>query len=427
MRILFTSIPARTHVHSMIPLAWAARVAGHAVCIAVGPSLVDYVAGTGLPVVAIGEEAVVELPTSAQSARTPFGNLDFEKFNADDVVTNELIAMFTVMVPSYFAPVNDVMLTPLTAWARSWRPDLVIWEPMTWAGAIAARGCGARHARLQWGPDVLGDAILRLDTRLAELPPAHREDPLREWLYWSADRVGAAVEDADVLGEWTIEVESELFRLPTGLDTVEAGYVPFNGPAVIPEWVATPSARPRVCVTLGISSREARNVDAIDPIELVRALGRLDADFIVTLSEEQQRELGGAWPPNVRVVDFVALDVLLSSCAAIIHHGGAGTWSTALRHAVPQVIVGHTWDAPLKARMLHKTGGGIALPSGAGAEEIVEALRQVLASHVFRERARELAREVRSMPTPADAITELVARINPRPREYLDRERTRDV
>lgn len=421
MRVVLTTMATRTHLYSMVPLGWALKAAGHEVRVVVQPSMVTHVTEAGLAAVPVGKDIALEMPTPSRSDLRPFGNIDFRDFISDTVETIELIGMLTIMVPTFLSRVNEGLIDGLVGFARSWHPDLVVWEPMTWSGALAARACGARHARLQWGPDVLGATMVRLDKRMAELPEAHREDPLREWFMWTADRVGVEACSGDIYGEWTIEVEPPPFRLQSELETMEVGYVPYNGPAVWPEWLEDlldgaaestqdPPERPRVCVTLGVSSRDGSSNDAVNLVELARGLGSFDATFVVTMNPDQAAAFGTP-PSNVRVVDYVALDLLLPFCAAIVHHGGAGTWSTALRHGVPQVILGHTWDAPLKAGWIDDFGAGLSLSPESSTGQVLAGLGEVLEEPTFRARALELSTLAQNMPTPAQAVRELEARV----------------
>lgn len=411
MRVMLTSFAAPTHLFSMVPLGWALRAAGHDVCAAVQPSLVPVARDAGLTVLPVGADVELPLPTREDAEHRPFGNIDFEQFYDPDVDLTDLVGMFTVLVPTYVAGANDPLVPALVDAARDWRPDLVVWEPMTWAGALAARAVGARHARLLWGPDVLGRAVRTLETRSADLHPAHREHPLQEWLRWTAERAGVPYDDDLLYGEWTIEVEPPRFRLDTGLDVQTVGYVPYNGPAVVPEWLHEPPARPRVCFTLGVSARGVNGRDEVDPGRVLRSLCELDVEVVATLTPEQEATLGPR-PRNLRVVPFVPLDALLPTCAAVVHHGGAGTWSTALRHGVPQVVLGHTWDAVLKARMIDRAGAGRYLdPGRTDGPALRDAVAEVLASRSVRAQAQALRGEVRAQPTPADAVAEIVARV----------------
>ena len=60
----------------------------------------------------------------------------------------------------------------------------------------------------------------------------------------------------------------------------------------------------------------------------------------------------------VRVVRDVDHRWLFPRCAAIIHHGGAGTTNTALAAGVPSAIVAHGFDQPFHGRRLHEMGVG---------------------------------------------------------------------
>ena len=53
MRILFTTIPGKSHYWAMVPLAWACRAAGYEVIVACTPSLAGTVTASGLPVAEI--------------------------------------------------------------------------------------------------------------------------------------------------------------------------------------------------------------------------------------------------------------------------------------------------------------------------------------------------------------------------------------
>lgn len=410
MRVMMTTFTAPTHLNAMVPLAWALRTAGHDVRVVGAPALARHTTAAGLTAVAVGTDVDLPLPSTRETVQNPFGNIDFERFYDREVAVDELLAMFGIVVPKLLAPINEPLIDGLVGFAESWRPDLVVWEPMTWAGALAARACGARHARLQWGPDVLGRAVVSLDERLARMPQAHHDDPLREWLRWAADLAGVAWDPALVLGHWTMEVEPPRFRLDTGLDVVSVGYIPYNGPSAVPDWLRAEPRRPRVCVTLGMSSRDQPGVAPTDVVAVVHALAALDVEIVATLSAQQQAA-AGPLPANVRAVDFVPLDALLPSCRAVVHHGGAGTWSTALRHGVPQIVLGHTWDAVLKARMIERAGAGRRLPPDAEETRVRDAVACVLREPGYAAQAAVVRAEVLAQPTPAQAVAGIERRM----------------
>src|SRR5947199_2203347 len=54
MRILFTTAPLQGHFFPLVPLAWAARLRGHDVLVAVADDFVPTAETSGLPVVGVG-------------------------------------------------------------------------------------------------------------------------------------------------------------------------------------------------------------------------------------------------------------------------------------------------------------------------------------------------------------------------------------
>lgn len=62
----------------------------------------------------------------------------------------------------------------------------------------------------------------------------------------------------------------------------------------------------------------------------------------------------------VHVVRHVDHRWLFPRCAAVIHHGGAGTTNAALASGVPSAIVAHGFDQPFHGRRLHELGVGPA-------------------------------------------------------------------
>lgn len=409
MRVLFTCIDHTTHFHSMVPLAWAMRLAGHEVRVAAQPGLAETITGAGLTAVPLGSDHTVwehQAALAGQPGNAP--RIDFTDLLDGAPDFADLLGLWTILTPTVFAPLNDLFVDELTEYAQHWKPDLVLWEPFTYAGGVAATVCGARHARLLWGADVLGRSRRALLGALDRMPPEHHDDPLGEWLGWTLHRYGCTFDEDVAFGHWTIEVEPPSLRLPTDEHVLSTRYVPYNGPSRVPDWLRNPPDVPRVCVTLGVSARDGKaGVHSVPPGELLHAVADLGVEVVATLTAEQAETLGRL-PDSVRVVDRVPLHALLPHCDAIVHHGGAGTWGTALHYAVPQVIVPEIWDAPLKARMLADTGAGLTEPvGGLTTESLREAVRRVLTEPEFSEAARRLRAEMEDQPGPAELAAEL--------------------
>lgn len=409
MRVLFTSIAHNTHFFSMVPLAWAFRAAGHEVRVASQPAQTAGITGAGLTAVPVGTDHGYHERLQEQARTDGFApRIDFDNIRDAEPDLHELLGFYTLLVPSFFAAVNnDSMIDDLVDYAREWKPDLVIWEPLTWAGAIAAQVVGAAHARLLWSSDVLGLTRQKFLRALADEPAPAQDDPLREWLTWTLERHGSEFDESVVSGQWTIEQEPPSLRLPTDQHTIPMRYVPYNGRAAIPDWLRAPADRPRVCLTVGVSTRDGIGHSTVSLADLIHAMADLDIELIATLNEDQRAGLDNV-PANTRLVDYVPLHALLPGCAAVIHHGGGGTWCTAMRSAVPQLVIPEIWDATLKARWLAELGAGLHQPvSSMTVDSLRDKVIRLVEDPSFQAAANALRAEMLAQPSPAEAVLEL--------------------
>ncbi|MFE5679898.1 glycosyl transferase family 28, partial [Streptomyces erythrochromogenes] len=187
MRVLFTTHTAKSHLYAQVSLAWALRAAGHEVHMAGQPDLADDITRTGLTAVTAG--AALDLAAQMESyeqhehdgsgdgaAQDPSaweesGGADDHRAIAEryeywtdmteirpqklsyEYMHGVFTAMATQVFQQYSAP---AMIDDLVRHARWWRPDLVVWDPLTFAGPVAARAVGAAHVRLLFGLDLIG-------------------------------------------------------------------------------------------------------------------------------------------------------------------------------------------------------------------------------------------------------------------------------
>ncbi|WP_030808033.1 activator-dependent family glycosyltransferase [Streptomyces sp. NRRL S-337] len=419
MRVLFVTLAASPHFFVQVPLAWALRAAGHEVRVASQPDLMDTITAAGLPASPVGprlaqEESVEELrrrrEKAAERLTEPPDAQELMRMAEDRperLTPDFLDGLFTVMTSAIFqnfsAPETVDDLVTLT---RRWRPDLVVWDTLMMGGAVAARASGAAHARLLYGLDLVGTMRERHLASLAARPPELREDPLAEWLDWTAARYGGGFTEDLVTGQWTVDSTPASLRPPTGLPFVSVRHVPYNGRSVVPEWLHEPLARRRVCLTLGLSFREVMGGDQASVPALLEALGELDAEVVATLDAGQLAEVGQV-PENVRVVDFVPLDALLPSCSAIVHQGGFGTAQNALAHGVPSVIVPNDlWDIHPRAELIERSGAGLRPPEAGPLRpaELRELVTRVLDEPSYAKHAAQLRDEIRAAPSPCELV-----------------------
>ncbi|MFC7931263.1 activator-dependent family glycosyltransferase [Streptomyces cinereoruber] len=421
MRVLLTAFAQDAHLNGIVPLAWALRTAGHEVRVASQPGAVESITRAGLTAVPVGEDHRMDdvIRSVGHGMLLHHLDRDYLENRPERLSTDYLRASNAILTSTFYPQINnESMIDGLVEFARFWRPDLVLWEPFTFAGAVAAKASGAAHARLLAFPDLFARTHLELRRRQAELPPELRDDPMEEWLAYTLDRHGAAFDPDVVTGQWSVDQMPAGVRMELGLPLLPMRYVPYNGPgpAVVPEWLHGPPERRRVCLTLGLTIRDTEFPNAIDLDEVLASVGDLDVEVVATLSET---ELAGVSkvPDNIRVVDHVAMLALLPTCSAIVHHGGAGTWATAAAYGVPQVALGWMWDAIYRAQRLEDLGAGLHLHSeGLTVDVLRDKLVRVLDEPSFRDGAGRLRRSMLTAPAPNEvvpALEKLTARHRP--------------
>ncbi|BDM71253.1 glycosyl transferase [Streptomyces nigrescens] len=426
MKVLFTSLEG-SHFQLMVPLAWSLRTAGHEVRVACKPDLVDGITQAGLTAVPIPCPPWQEALGRFHEEAIPLCNqIETTELERGQPAWETLLAYENLVVPALWAPLNhEEMVDGVVDFARAWRPDLVLWETFCMVGPIAAAVVGASHARLVCGPDLALQMRPRaMFTRIGrELPPEHREDPTAEWFDWHLERLGCArrFDETMLTGQWTIDTRPARVREDLGVDSVAMRYVPYNGRSVVPDWLRRPADRPRVCLTLGTSITADYAMFDLDTMlaGLLVSMAELDIEVIAAIAPEQRAQLPDL-PENVRTVDFVPLNDLLPTCAAVVHHGGYQTKATAELHGVPQIILtGWEWVSEGMGETYAQQSALVAVPLREFTPETVRThLVRVLHDRSFRETARRLRKEILAMPTPNDIIAtveERTARYRPSP------------
>ncbi|ASU60996.1 activator-dependent family glycosyltransferase [Nocardiopsis dassonvillei] len=414
MRILFATFSEKTHFIGMTPLAWALRAAGHEVRVASQPELAPTVAATGLPFVAAGSDHVLPqvIAWVGRMARDMRPDFDMMRVAAPEAPSGEELraAYRDVLVPLWWKVVNDPMLEDLVAFCREWRPDLVVWEPITFSAAIAAEACGAAHVRFLWSLDLFAAMREQYLRHMERQPPQERDDPLAAWLGDRAARHGVDFSETLVRGQATLDYLPASLGVPapTGTHRLPIRYVPYNGRAVVPDWLRTPPTRPRVCLSLGTTATQRLGGYTVDVATLLEGLADLDVEVVATLPASEQDKLGNV-PDNARLVEYVPLHALAPTCAGMITHGGAGTVMSGLVHGVPQSAVPHhMYDEPLLASLVAAQGSGVVVdPARVTPEAVRESTRRLLEDPSHAEAARRLRGEVDAMPSPAEVARRL--------------------
>ena len=397
-------------------MAWALQAAGHDVRVAGQPDLAPAITAAGLTAVEVGEELAMGRSADGPKGQTFRAHGGGMLAGPDEEVTWErALGAFTVACPveyEFFA--GQSATDDLVDFARGWRPDLVIWDALTFSGAIAAHAAGAAHARMLFGLDYVTQMYDRF-VRLRDRQPAElRDDPVGEWLagrlarYDCAYTPGLARELMS--GQACIDPTPAWMQLPLELPWLPVRFVPFNGSAAAPEWAHGKPERPRVCLSLGMSGRDLFGGDQVSVADLVQAVAELDIELVATLNADQLATVG-TLPDNVRAVDFVPLNDLLPTCSAIIQHGGFGTLGNVLVHGIPSLTIpAPWWDEKDLGRHLHHRHAGIHLePDNLTPAAVTTAVHQLLTDPTYRHHATTVQHEILATPAPGDLTRRLEA------------------
>jgi UDP:flavonoid glycosyltransferase YjiC (YdhE family) len=400
MRVLFVPMAWYSHYFCMVPLAWAFRAAGHEVRIAAQPALAGAVERSGMIGVSVGHDydfvtdsADLPIRIGARIQQELGREFQMEEVrNLPQEVRNEIYEL-------RFEPnrkMTEAMVDDLVAYARAWRPDLVVADPFVYAATIAAEAAGAPLVRHLLGPDYL---------RHAGFFPGHGmpEGPRTRWpegLLAIYERFGVTVRNDFAVR--TIDPCPASMQVSGVPNPLPMRYVPYNGPGVCPSWIREPVDRPRVCVTWGKGATHLKGGAGFPVSAVASAVADLDVEVVVALLKRDGEDLDGL-PSNVRIAEGYPLHVLLPGCDAIINQGGAGTTLTAASYGVPQVVLPQVLDQTFSAERLASTGAGLTITSR---QDDPDALRSAVAAVLeqadVRRAADKLQEEITGRPSPAE-------------------------
>ncbi|GAA3038666.1 glycosyltransferase [Kitasatospora albolonga] len=309
----------------------------------------------------------------------------------------------------FVVPYAKFTMKPLDAVVREYRPDVLLVDQYTPAGALLAHRHGLPWASFAPGAMELGRPYRALPQveawmtghlealwRRARLPEEEFTDPR------FSPHLVVATSGRALLAE----------DLP---DTPRYALV---GP-VLTERPADPSfpwerldpARRTVLVTMGTLS-DAVGADFLD--RAVRALAR-HGEGIQAVVAASAGALPTALPDTVVAVERAPVLELLSrgSLDAVLCHGGMNTVGEALAHGVPLLLAPIRNDQPFVAQRVAEAGAGLRVPfTRASPATVAERLRRVLDDPSFRTAAQRLGRELLAgggAVTAADRLEALAA------------------
>jgi UDP:flavonoid glycosyltransferase YjiC (YdhE family) len=372
VRILFTTFPGLGHLHPMLPLALAARDAGHEVRLGTGADLVRWAGRCGVDAYEIGpgtdevhEIAARESPGRSQTAH-----------------------MFTQVWPSA-AVLGLVDLT------SSWRPDLVIHEEQEYAGLLLAALLGVPCVTHSWSSPA----------RPAKAAAAQRDllDPL--WDRWlpgtPARRTGELYLDA-CPPPFQTDALAAIAR-STPVMTVRPGT--FDGPPEPPPAWLEGMPRPAAYVTQGTVSVFS-TPDLLRRIAL--ALAPQFLSVVVTTGPNAVESLGDL-PPNVMATTYVAQSMVLPNVDLLVSHGGAGGTLGAVMQALPHLVLpGGGMSQITSAAAVARLGLGEQLgPDERDEATIAAAARRLMDDPAYAAATARVRDELTALPGPDEVLAVL--------------------
>lgn len=372
MRLLVTFVGGLGHLAPLLPLARAAREAGHDVAIAGSGGLVPRIEEAGFRAYATSE--------AVHHAGAPEPRTALEVMSAADAEA-ELARNFADRGARRMAGAVPAVI-------EDFRPDVVLRDETDLGTTIAAELAGvpvATHLVLASGllvrPELVAPVLdaVRADHGLAPDPDLAR---LTE---------GLVLSDAP-----------PSFRSPYAPMRVAPlhyrSHVP--GPPV-------PRERPGVYVTLGTIF----NAGSGDLFErLLAGLAGIGADVVATVGRGVDPDDLGPQPPHVRVERFVAQADVLPAVDLVVSHGGSGSLVAALAHGLPSLLLPLGADQPHNASRASDLGLATTLDAATVTpRDVAAAATALLVDDATRARTRTVAQELAALPDPRAALAALEA------------------
>jgi UDP:flavonoid glycosyltransferase YjiC (YdhE family) len=378
VRLLFTALGAHGHLFPLMPLAVAAREAGHHVVFA-----------TANDFRATLEKAGLEPATAGLTIKEAF-IAQFPGFDPGlarrELPPEELAPtigkVFGRVMPERFA-------TDLHALFEQHRPDLVVYEVGNPGGAFAAKTAGI---------PAIGHGFGRVssDGLMGEIDRSMRE---------YADELGIT-EKGPAWGTPFVDICPPSVQAPEFLASahrVPLRPVGWSDSGDLPDGVVGHS-RPLVYLTLGTTPMSQPGVLA----SAITGLSGLDADVLVATGPSLDPASLGEVPPNVRLAAWVPQSALLPHVDLVVHHGGSGTTLGAFAAGAPQLVLPQGADQFANAEAALAAGVGTRL---LGDEVTADAVRsnaaRLLTDSAVADAVRGLADEVAGMPSPAEVAAQL--------------------
>ncbi len=373
---MFSSSPLTGHLLPMLPLATAARRAGHEVIIATGPDLSIEVERRGFTAWPVG-------PSMAEIEQSGLPRPPGPGATEDELLWSSAQRMF--VNPSAIRAAELIKLVDLN-------PVDVVVQELYELGASYVRPTTGRRLVHGLGADFPGFVDLVTLGHAEVARSLGRPDAGQEYLAAPyIDPFPPVLHPPDRPWHDVRPLRPDPGDVPTG--------------AALPESFRRLSDRRTVYLTLG-------TVFTSDDLWrwLVEAVADLPVNIIATTGYSVDPAELGTLPPNVAAERFVPQALLLPACSAVICHGGAGTVLGALAFGLPLVMLPMGADQFGNAMAIAAAGAGVVVePDAVTPEAIRRALARVLDADSYRRAARTVADSIAGLPDADDVLAGILA------------------
>lgn len=369
MKVIILAGVAPSTIFSHVPLGMALRNAGHQVMMAASvKELIPTITEVGLAAVPVTDpdrttQQIIE--SDGKPVQVPEDPLERERLTG-----------------RWYGRLEAVTLDALLAFAKDWRPDVVIGGIAAYAAPLLAARLGIPWVRHAW--DIH-------DPRLMDIGAA---DELREQL---AELGMDRIPDPDML----IDITPPSLRARDAAPAQMMRWIPGNSQCRMEPWMYTRGAGTRIGVTVGTGVANYNQYDYLQ--DIVENVSALDAEVVVPITEDAAPVLRERLK-NVRA-GWIPMDVLAPTCDVLVHQSGGSTMMTALSFGVPQVLIPDPgmYRATDMARRIAKSGAGIMIsPEEARSDVIAKNCQEILSNPGYAAAAAGLAREIAAQPLPSE-------------------------
>ena len=379
LRVLFSTNGLDGHFQPLVPFARGLQELGHSVAFATSPYFVPAIEAAGFRGLPVGSQ-----PPPAEGLHVIFqaiGHLN----HAEKI---SYMRQWYFLGEQKRQEIRDIL-----AVIEDWKPDLLVREETEFGACVAAERAGLPHASVQ----------VTVSGQIAELrtvsPP--RLAALRAEVGLPPDDELASFEPYLVLSPFPPGLRKSGAFVPPTLQVIQPAPSNPTGSEQTPAWLQATEGRPLIYASLGTVFNNRTDVFE----RILKGLRDEPVELILTVGRNGDPTQFGPQPPNIHIERFVPQSLLYPHCAVAVIHGGSGTMIGALQHGVPLVVMPFGADHPGNVLAAQAAGVARALdPEQMTAEEVREAVSEILARTEYRDNARRIQAEIAGLPPFAHGL-----------------------